>query len=268
MIVAAFVAAKARGFAAFVRRHPRWTGLACAVFAVLLAAFVWVGVSLPLSRSLEPLPSPAVVLLDAQGKPFARRGAYKEAPVVVADLPDYVPNAFIAIEDRRFRHHFGLDVWGMGRAAAVNLKAGKAREGASTITQQLAKNAFLSNERTLRRKAQEAVIAVWLELRLSKDEILARYLSSIYFGDGVYGLGAASRHYFGRPPEKLTLGQAAILAGMVNAPSRLDPVDNPKAAAARADRVLADMVEVKFITPEQAVAARGARARAVRASLP
>ncbi|WP_233248044.1 transglycosylase domain-containing protein [Caulobacter sp. D5] len=268
LIVAAFVAAKARGFAAFVRRHPRWTGLACAVFAVLLAAFVWVGVSLPLSRSLEPLPSPAVVLLDAQGKPFARRGAYKEAPVVVADLPDYVPNAFIAIEDRRFRHHFGLDVWGMGRAAAVNLKAGKAREGASTITQQLAKNAFLSNERTLRRKAQEAVIAVWLELRLSKDEILARYLSSIYFGDGVYGLGAASRHYFGRPPEKLTLGQAAILAGMVNAPSRLDPVDNPKAAAARADRVLADMVEVKFITPEQAVAARGARARAVRASLP
>ncbi|MBI1682424.1 PBP1A family penicillin-binding protein [Caulobacter hibisci] len=238
------------------------------VLVVLLAAFVWVGVSLPLSRSLEPLPSPAVVLLDAQGKPFARRGAYKEAPVVVADLPAYVPDAFIAIEDRRFRHHFGLDLWGMGRAAAVNIKAGEAREGASTITQQLAKNAFLSNERTLRRKAQEAVIAIWLELRLSKDEILARYLSSIYFGDGVYGLGAASRHYFGRPPETLTLGQAAILAGMVNAPSRLDPVDNPKAAAARANLVLADMVETKAITPQQAAAAHGARARAVRASLP
>ncbi|WP_233247487.1 transglycosylase domain-containing protein [Caulobacter endophyticus] len=268
LAAAAFVAARARGTVAFVRRHPRWMGFFGLVFAALLAAFVWIGVSLPLSRSLEPLDSPAVVLLDAQGKPFARRGAYKEAPVVVADLPAYVPNAFIAVEDRRFRRHFGLDLWGMGRAAAVNIKAGKAREGASTITQQLAKNAFLSNERTLRRKAQEAVIAVWLELRLSKDEILARYLSSIYFGDGVYGLGAASRHYFGRPPEKLTLGQAAILAGMVNAPSRLDPVDNPKATQARANQVLADMVEVKFITPEQAQNARGARARATRASLP
>nr|WP_232792817.1 PBP1A family penicillin-binding protein [Caulobacter hibisci] len=268
MTVVAFVAARVRGVVAFVRRHPRWMAALGFVLVVLLAAFVWVGVSLPLSRSLEPLPSPAVVLLDAQGKPFARRGAYKEAPVVVADLPAYVPDAFIAIEDRRFRHHFGLDLWGMGRAAAVNIKAGEAREGASTITQQLAKNAFLSNERTLRRKAQEAVIAIWLELRLSKDEILARYLSSIYFGDGVYGLGAASRHYFGRPPETLTLGQAAILAGMVNAPSRLDPVDNPKAAAARANLVLADMVETKAITPQQAAAAHGARARAVRASLP
>ncbi|WP_332872997.1 transglycosylase domain-containing protein [Caulobacter hibisci] len=268
LTVVAFVAARVRGVVAFVRRHPRWMAALGFVLVVLLAAFVWVGVSLPLSRSLEPLPSPAVVLLDAQGKPFARRGAYKEAPVVVADLPAYVPDAFIAIEDRRFRHHFGLDLWGMGRAAAVNIKAGEAREGASTITQQLAKNAFLSNERTLRRKAQEAVIAIWLELRLSKDEILARYLSSIYFGDGVYGLGAASRHYFGRPPETLTLGQAAILAGMVNAPSRLDPVDNPKAAAARANLVLADMVETKAITPQQAAAAHGARARAVRASLP
>lgn len=268
LALAAFSAARFRSATGFVHRHPRWTAVFGGVFALLALAFVWIGVSLPLSQALEPLPSPAVVLLDAQGKPFARRGAYKEAPVVVADLPPDVPNAFIAIEDRRFRRHFGLDLWSMGRAAAVNIKAGKAREGASTITQQLAKNAFLSNERTLRRKAQEAVIAIWLELRLSKDEILARYLSSVYFGDGVYGLGAASRHYFGRPPEKLTLGQAAILAGMVKAPSKLDPVDNPKQAAARADKVLSDMVEAGFVTSEQAKAARGARARAVRASLP
>lgn len=268
LATSAAVGGRLRAVSAFVARRPRWTGAVGAAFALLLAAFIWIGISLPLSRALEPLPSPAIVLLDAQGKPFARRGAYKEAPVVVADLPAHVPNAFIAIEDRRFRRHLGLELWSMGRAAVVNIKAGKAREGASTITQQLAKNAFLSNERTLRRKAQEAVIAIWLELRLSKDEILARYLSSVYFGDGVYGLGAASRHYFGRPPERLTLGQAAILAGMVKAPSKLDPVTNAKAAADRADKVLADMVEAGFATAEQAKAARGARARAVRASLP
>jgi hypothetical protein len=115
----------------------------------------------------------------------------------------------------------------------VNAKAHRTVQGGSTITQQLAKNAFLKPERSLRRKGQEAMIALWLELRLSKDEILSRYLSSIYFGDGVYGLGAAARHYFGKPPEQLSIGEAAMLAGIVKAPVDLDPVDHPDRPPAR-----------------------------------
>jgi penicillin-binding protein 1A len=225
---------------------------AAGVLALLIALFVWLGHALPISRALEPLPNRAIILLDSQGQPFARRGAYKEAPVVIDALPKHVPAAFLAIEDRRFYHHLGVDFRGMARAARANAKAGRTVEGGSTITQQLAKNAFLKPERSLRRKAQEAVIAVYLELRLSKDEILARYLSSIYFGDGVYGLGAAARHYFGKPPEALSIGEAAMLAGMAKAPVDLDPVDHPKAAGDRARLVLEAMVQTKAITRQQA----------------
>ncbi|PHY13073.1 penicillin-binding protein [Caulobacter sp. B11] len=234
---------------------------------VLAAAVIWLGHSLPISRSLEPLPSPALILLDAQGKPYARRGGYKEAPVSIDALPPHVVQAFLAIEDRRFYRHWGVDLTGLGRAALANARAGHTVQGGSTITQQLAKTSFLTAERSLRRKGQEAMIALWLELRLSKDEILSRYLSSIYFGDGVYGLGAASRHYFGKPPERLTVGEAALLAGIVKAPVKLDPVDHPQAARARADLVLAAMVETGAITAQQAAAGHDARARNARADL-
>jgi penicillin-binding protein 1A len=253
---------------AFVLRHRIAVGVSAGILALLIALFVWLGHALPISRALEPLPNRAIILLDSQGKPFARRGAYKEAPVVIDALPKYVPAAFLAIEDRRFYHHLGVDFRGMARAARANAKAGRTVEGGSTITQQLAKNAFLTPERSLRRKAQEAVIAVYLELRLSKDEILARYLSSIYFGDGVYGLGAAARHYFGKPPEQLSIGEAAMLAGMAKAPVDLDPVDHPKAAGDRARLVLEAMVQTKAITRQQADASGKVIVRTTRADLP
>src|SRR6185312_16295004 len=150
---------------------------------------------------------------------------------------------------------------GIGRAMVSNLRHGHIREGGSTLTQQLAKTAFLSPERTFRRKLQEVFIAFWLEARLSKAEILSRYLSSVYFGDGVFGLRAAAQHYFAKPPEQLTLGEAAMLAGLVKAPSALNPADHPDAAARRQRVVLGAMVETKAITPAQAQRARRVRIR-------
>jgi penicillin-binding protein 1A len=251
-----------------VLRHRLWFGAGIGALLPLAVLLVWLGSSLPISRALEPLPSRALILLDNQGRPFARRGAYKEAPVVIAVLPKTVPAAFVAIEDRRFYRHIGIDFQGATRALLVNAKAHRTVQGGSTITQQLAKNAFLTPERSLRRKGQEAMIALWLELRLSKDEILSRYLSSIYFGDGVYGLGAAARHYFGKAPEQLSIGEAAMLAGIVKAPVDLDPVDHPQAARARARLVLDAMVETRAITRQQADAASHVIVHAARADLP
>lgn len=191
-------------------RLSRAAAIAVIVISVVTVAVVaslsW---GLPLSKSLEPMQSPTLVLVSADGKPFARRGAYKEAPVDAARLPEHVTMAFVAIEDRRFYKHGGVDPRGILRAAARNLRAGSLREGGSTITQQLAKNAFTSGKRTFRRKAREAIIAIYLEGRLSKNEILSRYLSSVYFGDGVFGLRGAARHYFDKAPEDLSVGEAA-----------------------------------------------------------
>jgi penicillin-binding protein 1A len=240
-------------------------GIVAGLFALLVVALAW---SLPLSRSLDPLPNPAIVLVSADGKPFARRGAYKEAPVTASALPAHVTQAFISVEDRRFYKHFGIDLQGIARATVTNVRARRVVQGGSTITQQLAKTSFLKPDRSLRRKAQEALIALSLELRLTKDEILSRYLSSIYFGDAVYGLSAASKHYFNKLPEKLTVGEAALLAGLVKAPSSLNPVDHPAAARRRARVVLAAMVDTGAITPAQARAGRTVRIRNTRATLP
>lgn len=248
------------------RRRP-WqiaAGAALAVVAVIVF-MVW---SLPLGRALEPLPDPTLVLVTADGKPFARRGSYKEPPVDAAKLPKYVPGAFIAIEDRRFYSHFGIDLKGLTRALQRNVSAGEVQQGGSTITQQLAKNAFLSNKRSLRRKAQEALIALYLEARLSKDEILSRYLSTVYFGDGVFGLRAAARHYFDKTPETLSIGEAAMLAGMVKAPSRLAPTEDLPAARARARIVVAAMADQGVITPQQARSVRPASVHSGREKLP
>src|ERR1051325_923095 len=168
-------------------------------------------------------------------------------PVDVMRLPPHVGQAFIAIEDRRFFEHVGIDPWGIGRAMWRNLRAGPVREGGSTISQQLAKTSFLSPDRTPSRKLQEALIALWLEAWLSKEEILSRYLSNVYFGDNIYGLRAAARHYFNIDPEHLPLAQAAMLAGVVNAPSRLAPPTNLAAARERASRVLEAMHEIGHI---------------------
>jgi len=233
------------------RRRP-WqigAGVTVALVLAMILTLLW---SLPLSRALEPLDNSALVLVAADGTPIARRGSYKEAPVDLKALPDYVPAAFISIEDRRFYSHMGVDFRAIARAVGANAKAGGVSEGGSTITQQLAKNAFLSSDRNLKRKVQEALIAVYLEARLSKDEILSRYLSSVYFGNGAFGVQAAARQYFDKPAEQLTLGEAAMLAGMVKAPSRLAPSSNLEGATERMRAVLATMVETGAITATEA----------------
>ncbi len=247
------------------RDHQR---LLLVAFGVFVLFFIWVTWRLPLNRALEPLPDPTLVLLDRHGEPFARRGAYKEAPVDARDLPPHVTAAILAIEDRRFHDHFGVDLRGTARAALHNARAGGVEQGGSTITQQLAKTAFLEPDRTFRRKIREALIAVYLEARLSKDEILSRYLSAVYFGDGVYGLRAAAKHYFDKEPEKLDIGEAAMLAGLVKAPSRLAPTNDLEAARERTRVVLQAMVEAGAITPEQARKHRRPRVREGRATLP
>ena len=248
------------------RRWWRWGFTAFA--ALLLITLLWLIVTAPLSRALEPLDDPAMLLLSEEGRPIARRGAVKDEPVEVAKLDPLTPAAFIAIEDRRFRGHWGIDPRAIGRAMVANMRAGGVRQGGSTLTQQLAKTSFLSSDRSLKRKAQEVIIAFWLEGWLTKDEILSRYLSSVYFGDGVYGLRAASRHYFDREPERLTLAQSAMLAGMVQAPSRLAPTHNLALAQKRSRLVLQAMADTGVISQARAQETRSARPVGGNSSLP
>jgi penicillin-binding protein 1A len=241
------------------RRRRWWRWGFTAFGALFLVTLLWLIFTAPLSRALEPLDDPAMLLVSAEGRPIARRGAMKEAPVEVARLDPLTPNAFIAIEDRRFRSHWGIDPRAIGRAFVANFRAGGVRQGGSTLTQQLAKTSFLSSDRSIKRKAQEVIIAFWLEAWLTKDEILSRYLSSVYFGDGVYGIRAASRHYFGRDPERLTLAQSAMLAGMVQAPSRLAPTRNLAGAQKRSRLVLQEMADNGFISQSRARGTSSAR---------
>src|SRR4051812_38344043 len=203
------------------RRRWKIRHLLAGLLALFMVLVAWLAVTAPLSRSLQPIAAPSLVLLSAEGEPIARRGADIQAPVEVAKLPKHVPAAFVSIEDRGFYHHWGISLRGIARAAWRNMGAGGVREGGSTITQQLAKISFLSARRTAGRKAQEALIAFWLEAWLTKDQIIERYLSNVYLGDNVYGLRAAAWHYFGHGPEQLTVPEAAMLAGMVKAPSSL-----------------------------------------------
>jgi penicillin-binding protein 1A len=244
----------------------RWPIIVYSITGLLLLTLVWLVLTAPLSRALEPLQDPALLLLSEDGHAIARRGAIKEAPVDVASLNPLTPAAFVAIEDRRFYRHWGIDPRGIGRAMLANLKGGGVRQGGSTITQQLAKTNFLSGDRTIKRKAQEVIIAFWLEAWLTKEQILSRYLSSVYFGDGVYGLRAAAHHYFGRDPERLTLAQSAMLAGLVQAPSRLAPTQHLAAAQKRERLVLQAMADTGRIsrararsTPAARVVARSSR---------
>ncbi len=236
-------------------RRRRWRYIAYAIAALLLITLLWLVITAPLGRALEPLDDPAILLLSQEGIPIARRGAIKDEPVVVARLNPLTPAAFIAIEDRRFRRHWGIDPRAIGRAMIANATAGGVRQGGSTITQQLAKTSFLSSDRSFKRKAQEVIIAFWLEAWLTKDEILSRYLSSVYFGDGVYGLRAAARHYFDRQPEDLSLAQSAMLAGLVQAPSRLAPTHNLAGAQKRSRLVLQEMADTHVISVTRARAA-------------
>jgi len=231
--------------------RTRWwwasRGLAVMVFVFILVVG-WLAVTAPLSKSLAPIAAPQITLLASDGTPIARNGAVVDEPVEVANLPDHVIQPFLAIEDRRFYDHWGVDPRGIARALFTG------NGGGSTITQQLAKFTFLTPDRTLSRKAQEALIAFWLEAWLTKDAILERYLSNAYFGDNMYGLRAASLHYFYRQPEKLRPEQAAMLAGLLQAPSRLAPTRNPEAAAERMRLVRISMVAAGYLTEEEAAA--------------
>src|SRR5206468_6688796 len=232
--------------------HRRWPLVLYSVAALVFVTILWLVITAPLSRALEPLADPAMLLLSDDGHPIALRGAIKEAPVDVAKLNPLTPAAFVAIEDRRFYRHWGIDPRGMARAFVADLRGGGVRQGGSTITQQLAKTNFLSGDRTIKRKAQEVIIAFWLEAWLTKQQILSRYLSSVYFGDGVYGLRAAAHHYFNRDPERLNLAQSAMLAGMVQAPSRLAPTHNLPAAQKRSRLVLQAMADTAVISQTRA----------------
>nr|WP_244627596.1 PBP1A family penicillin-binding protein [Microvirga tunisiensis] len=213
--------------------------------------------TLPLEGGLKVDPTPSALVIEADnGETFATRGVFKGTKLTATDLPAHLTQAILAIEDRRFYSHLGIDPWGILRAVWRNWQAGGTREGGSTITQQLVRLMFLSPEQTLRRKVQEAILSLWLEHQLSKEEILLRYLNTAYFGAGAYGVDAAAQRYFGKPTNELSLAEAAMLAGLVRAPSQLAPTRNLGGAKERADTVLQAMVETGAIAAEQAEAAR------------
>ncbi len=199
---------------------------------------------------------PGITFLDVHGRTIAAYGEVHGAAVTLDDVAPALPQAVLAVEDRRFHDHFGVDPIGIARAALRNLRAGRVVQGGSTITQQLAKNLFLTPERTLKRKVQELLLALWLERRFSKEQILALYLNRVYLGAGSYGVEAAARRYFGVSAASLTLYQAAMIAGLPKAPSRYNPLADPAAARRRAEVVLAAMVEAGFVDAAAADAAR------------
>ena len=236
-----------------------WTavlGLWAAI--AIVGAVVWAGAHLPPIQALEiPKRPPTIEIVGLDGSVLAQRGEMAGANVSLKDLPPYLPKAFIAIEDRRFYSHYGIDPIGILRAAVANVLHRGVSQGGSTLTQQLAKNLFLTQERTLQRKLQEAELALWLERKHSKAEILELYLNRVYFGSGAYGIEAAAQRYFGKSARNVTLAEAAMLAGLVKSPSRLAPNRNPEGAEARAQTVLAAMADAKFITDAQAQASIG-----------
>lgn len=243
----------------WVARHPwlyrgiKFSLIAAIWGALLLGATVvyfLARVPDPVIAALDDRP-PNVTVLAEDGTVLAERGL-RRGHVRLDTLPPYLAEAVLSTEDRRFYSHFGIDPLGLVRASFRNARAGNVVEGGSTITQQLAKNLFLSPKRTMTRKLEEVIYAIWLEHRFSKDEILELYLNRVYFGGGTYGIEAASRRYFGKSARFVTLPQAALLAGLLKAPSRYSPTRSVKLATARVDEVLNNMVEAGFLTDEQA----------------
>ena len=218
----------------------------------------------PIQSLVVPKRPPTITILGLDGKTVATRGDMGGAAIPLKALPPYLPQAFVAIEDRRFYRHFGIDPIGLVRAVAVNIAARGVREGGSTLTQQLAKNLFLTPERTVSRKIDEVIIALALEKEYSKNEILELYLNRVYFGSGAYGVEAAAQRYFGKSARVVTLAEAAMLAGLVRAPSRLAPTRNPELARARSELVLNAMVESGFVSGAMAKTARTRPAQIVK----
>ncbi|MSO54032.1 MAG: PBP1A family penicillin-binding protein [Rhodospirillales bacterium] len=218
--------------------------------AIVVLGFVtWAAVDLPdVDDAVKATRRPTVTILAADGQTIATFGDLYGRPIAVAELPRPLIQAVLSSEDRWFYSHLGLDPFGLARAAYVNFRAGRVVQGGSTITQQVAKVLFLSPERTFKRKVQELFLAFWLEAKFTKDEILTIYLNRVYLGAGTFGVEAASQRYFGVSAKEVSLHQAALLAGLVKAPSRYSPTNDPKLAAARAAQVLASMVDAGYLT--------------------
>ncbi len=198
----------------------------------------------------------AITFLDRYGQEVGRRGLHLDDSYKLEDFPNYMIKAALATEDRRFYEHWGIDPIGTFRALLVNAQGGGVVQGGSSITQQLAKNLFLTNERSLERKIKEAFLAIWLEFHLTKDEILKLYLDRAYMGGGAHGVVAAADYYFSKPAKDLTLAESAMLAGLFKAPTKYAPHVNLPAARARANEVLRNMVEAGFLTDGQIQTAR------------
>jgi penicillin-binding protein 1A len=240
------------------RVRLRWVGFIVLTIVVMLSFAGFTGwryffADIPaLPADLDELwtlqGSPSQTLLDKDGKPLASRGPRYGRVISLSELPAYVPQAFLAIEDQRFYTHHGVDFRSILRAAMANAKSGKTRQGGSTITQQLIKVLLLTPRQTLKRKVQELWLAMALERRLSKTEILQLYLNRVYFGSAAYGIEAASQRYFSKPAAALTLQEAALLAALPKAPSRLAPDQNRDLAQLRANRVLMAMQDAGYIT--------------------
>ena len=244
------------------RRSWLWTlikwGLILGIWAVIAGGVVvlWFSQDLPRPEdALDAVRRPSLVLQDQSGALIATYGDVVGDALRLSDLPPYLPAAAVSVEDRRFYTHMGIDPWGMARAAMVNVFSGRLRQGGSTITQQVAKNLFLTNARTMRRKVQEVLLTLWLERHFTKAEILEIWLNRVYLGSGAWGMDAGARLYFGVSARKLSLWQAAMLAGLPRAPSRFNPRTDPAAATARTKEVLAAMVAAGAISQAQSDAA-------------
>lgn len=224
-----------------------WSGI------FLVALLAWYAQELPdISKAPQFERKASIIVKAVDGSTIARYGEIVGNSVTVEDMPSHLIYAVIAVEDRRFYQHFGLDPLGITRAMVVNIKKGHFVQGGSTITQQLAKNLFLSRDRTLKRKIQEAMLAFWLEHELSKDEILSAYLNRVYLGSGVYGVDAAARLYFNKPVKDINLRESAVLAGLLKAPSRYSPLKNPTLSRQRSDVVLNAMADAGYLTEDEA----------------
>jgi len=253
---------------AFLRRQsPAVRYMLMAAAAIVLLGGLWAAWKWQsLHNGMPRLPSdiselwhanrePAIEFVDANGRTLAVKGPRYGRAIDVKDLPRHVSQAFLAAEDKRFYQHDGADEAAIARATFSNVAAGETVSGASTITQQLVKNLVLHSGQTMQRKAQEITLARQLEKRLTKDEILSLYLNRVYFGSGLYGIDAASRFYFGKPPEQMTLPEAALLAALPKAPSKLNLRENLAGAKDRQGYVLREMRAERFITREEEKAA-------------
>ncbi len=242
----------------YARRLARFAlkwGVVISIWAAVIlgGVVIFYAYDLPsIDKALAATRRPTVVLLDASDREFARSGDVAGDVVRAADLPAHLMQAITATEDRRYYDHFGIDVIGIVRAFITNLRAGGIVQGGSTITQQAAKNLFLNPERTIKRKIQEVLLAFWLEKSFTKDQIFTIYLNRVYLGSGTYGVDAAAQKYFGRPAHALSLLQSAVIAGLLKAPSRLNPLHNPKGALKRARVVLSNMVAAGYISEKRA----------------